>query len=1208
MEQALAESEQKFRTFFENEPEYCYMISPQGTILEANSAALSVLGYEKEELIGKPIESLYAPELSERVRQLLLQWKQTGEIRNEEMTIITRNGDRRTVLLSSSQVLGENGKPLHSVSIQRDITDRKKVQDELMRSEETARAFLNATTDLGLLMDREGLIIDLNDRMAKSIGGTRNEMIGKIIYDYLPPELAEQRKAKGLEIASKRKLHRFEDQREGHWFENSVYPIFDSNGEVGRFAVFSRDINDRKRWEQSIKESEEKFRSLAEQSPNMIFINKAGRIVYVNKKCEEITGYKREELYSPDFDFLTLIAPESLEMIKENFRRHSKGLEIPPYEYTIINKAGEKIVAINSSKLTEYEGQMAILGVVTDITEQKRVEKALAASELKYRSLFDNSIEGIGISSGNQIISANKALLDIFGYDSVEEFARKPILEHVAPESRKMIRWFMEKSQEGGVLPTTYEHRIICKNGQLKDIEVSTVRISKDGKQYAQSTFRDITERKRMEEAYHSLVDNSLQGLAIVQDGRIVFLNKAFYSTTDYSKEDFLNASPEQFQSIVHPDDRELVWSRHRDRLAGKPVPPRYDCRWIRKDGSTCWLELYASRIEYHGRPAIQVAYIDITERKEAEEALFKEKKFTEDTINAQIDTFFVFEAVTGKAIRWNKAFTDISGYTDEEIAGMPAPASYYSPEDLERTEAFIQMVMKEGAGTIELELICNDGRKVPTEYRVSIISDDQGEQKYFISIGRDITERKRAEEAMKKSSIIIDSTADAVITTDIAGNITFWNKGAEVIYGYRKEEAIGKPVSILYKEEDLHVLEAMIADLLEGKDIPGIEATCIDKNQQDVEILLSLTSVRDEDGNITELVGITKDITERKKSEEEIERIFNMTDYMICIAGLNGYFKRINSSFEQILGYSSEELLNKPFFDFIHPDDIEKTKTVVEEKLSSGCQVIGFENRYRCKDGSYKWLSWTSRPVVDEGIMYSIAYDVTDRKKAQEKLLEYQRQLKSLASELLLAEERERRRIATGVHDDIGQKLALAKLELQSMNEIVSEPDVSASLGHACELVDKAMQDARSLAFDLSNPVLYEVGFVAAVESLLTEQMIRKSGIKSEFKSKTRKLKLGQDMSIVLFQAVRELLTNVVKHAKAHEVKVCIDKSDNRVHVIVEDDGAGFELSKLQSPDRKKEGFGLFNVKERLEYLGGSFDIKSKPRQGTRVTMTVPL
>jgi PAS domain S-box-containing protein len=972
MEQALAESEQKFRTFFENEPEYCYMISPQGTILEANSTALSVLGYAKEELIGKPIESLYAPELYERGRQLLSQWKQTGEIRNEEMVIITRNGDRRTVLLSSAQVLGENGKSLHSISIQRDITESKKAQEELKKSKEFLDNVINSLDDSFFIKDQEHRWLMLNDAACELIGRPREELIGKSDYDIFPKEQANV-----------------------FWEKDSL--VF----ETGR----------------------------------------------TNVNEEHVTWHDRV--------------------------------------HTISSK----------------------------------------------KSLYTDPVTGQKFITGIN---------------------------------------------------------------------------------------RDITERKRLEEAHRSLVDNSLQGLAIVQDGRMVFINKAFTSTTGYSREDLLAASPEQLQSMVHPDDRELIWLRHRDRIAGKPVPARYEFRWIRKDGSTCWVEIYASRIEYQGRPAIQTAYIDITERKQAEEALFKEKKFTEDAINAQMDTFFVFETGTGKAIRWNKAFTDISGYTDEEIAGLPAPASYYSSEDLERAAAFIQNVLKEGVGTIELELICKDGRKVPTEYRVSLINDDQGEPKYFISIGRDITECKRAEEAMKKSSVIIDSTADAVITSDITGNITFWNKGAEIIYGYQKEEAVGKPVSILYKEENLHVLEAMIADLLEGKDIPGIEATCINKKQQDVEILLSLTSIRDADGNVTEFVGITKDITERKRMEERVAKsreLFSKIFYANPIPATittvsNDKLLMVNDAWLKLMGFDSqEEAIGKSAVDlglWADIEDREERNINLQQEGSSDIQ----EMRVHTPSGRIRDCLYTAEMIEYESQPHilSTAIDITERKKAQQKLLEYQRQLKSLASELLLAEERERRRIATGVHDDIGQKLALAKLELQSMNEIVTEPDVSASLGHACELVDKAMQDARSLAFDLSNPVLYEVGFAAAVESLLTERMMQKSGIKFEFKSKTRKLKLGQDMSIVLFQAVRELLTNVVKHANANKVKVCIDKSDNRVHVIVEDDGAGFELPKLQSPDRKKGGFGLFNVKERLEYLGGSFDIKSKPRQGTRVIMAVPL
>jgi len=847
---ALAESERRFRTFFENEPEYCYMISLQGTILEANSAALSVLGYTKEELIGKPVESLYAPELYERVRQLFSQWKQTGEIRNEEMVIITRNGDRRTVLLSSDQVLGENGKPLHSVSIQRDITERKKAQEELKRSKEFITNIINTLDDPFFVKDQEHRWFMLNDAACKVMGRPREELIGKSDYDLFPKEQADKFWERDSFVLESGQTDLNEEEITWHGKLHTISTkksLFTDSITGQKFVTGTiRDITEQKRTEEVIRESEEKFRSLAEQSPNMIFINKDGRIVYANKKCEEITGYMREEFYSPDFDFFNLIAPKSLDLVKENFRRHSKGLKIPPYEYTIINKAGERIDAINSCKLIQYEGRTSILGVVTDITGKKQVEEALRESEERLRL----AVQAVQLSTLDWNLLTDEIRLG--GYSNevlglapdVTSIPVSSLLERVNPGDLEQIRQAVKKVIDERTL-YNQEYRIIRPDGTERWIAAQGQPVyDKTGKAVRMIVVnQDITERKRLEEAYHCLVDNSLQGLAIVQNGRMVFLNKAFSSTTGHSREDLLAASPEQLRSLVHPDDHELVWARHRDRLVGKPVPARYEFRWIRKDGSTCWVEIYASRIEYMGHPAIQTAYVDITERK-----------------------------------------------------------------------------------------------------------------------------------------------------------------------------------------------------------------------------------------------------------------------------------------------------------------------------------------------------------------------------KTQQKLLDYQTQLKSLASELLLAEERERRRIATGVHDDIGQKLALAKLELQSIREIVSEPNVSASLGHACELVDKAMQDTRSLAFDLSNPVLYEVGFMAAVESLLSERMMQKSGIKSEFESKTHKLRLGQDTSIVLFQAVRELLTNVVKHANANKVKVCIDKLDHRVQVIVEDDGTGFELSALKSPDKEKSGFGLFNVKERLEYLGGSFDIKSKLGRGTRVTMAVPL
>ncbi|MDA3791923.1 MAG: ATP-binding protein, partial [Desulfobacula sp.] len=141
----------------------------------------------------------------------------------------------------------------------------------------------------------------------------------------------------------------------------------------------------------------------------------------------------------------------------------------------------------------------------------------------------------------------------------------------------------------------------------------------------------------------------------------------------------------------------------------------------------------------------------DIKEIKHAQDVLRKEKAFTETALNSQRDIFFLFELTTGKAIRWNQAFKDISGYTDEEISKMEAPASYYSPEDLERAAIVIKEVITSGFGVIEIDLICKDGRNVPTEYNVSLIKDDEGEPKYLISIGRDVTNRKQVEKEKNK-------------------------------------------------------------------------------------------------------------------------------------------------------------------------------------------------------------------------------------------------------------------------------------------------------------------------------------------------------------------------------------------------------------------------------------------------------------------------
>lgn len=233
----------------------------------------------------------------------------------------------------------------------------------------------------------------------------------------------------------------------------------------------------------------------------------------------------------------------------------------------------------------------------------------------------------------------------------------------------------------------------------------------------------------------------------------------------------------------------------------------------------------------------------------------------------------------------------------------------------------------------------------------------------------------------------------------------------------------------------------------------------------------------------------------------------------------------------------------------------------------------------------------------------------IIERRRAERKAIAAYEKLRCLASELCIVEERERRRLAAVVHDNIGQNLALAKLTLQSSMELVSDSDVSASLEKVCEVIDKAIQDAHSLTFELSNPVLYELGFEAAVEAWLVEQVQEKYGLKYKFIVDKQSPKLDNEISVILFQAVRELLVNVVKHAEAETVTVCIQEAGNRVKVTVEDDGVGFLPAKLQLPlsQNKTGGFGLFNIQERLEYLGGELKIESAPGKGTCITLISP-
>jgi signal transduction histidine kinase len=232
---------------------------------------------------------------------------------------------------------------------------------------------------------------------------------------------------------------------------------------------------------------------------------------------------------------------------------------------------------------------------------------------------------------------------------------------------------------------------------------------------------------------------------------------------------------------------------------------------------------------------------------------------------------------------------------------------------------------------------------------------------------------------------------------------------------------------------------------------------------------------------------------------------------------------------------------------------------------------------------------------------------DITDRRRADERVAEYQNRLRSLASRLVLTEQRERRRIAVFLHDQIGQALAVAKLRLGALREAATPEDKQCVVDEVAEVLDGVIGDIRSATFDLSPPILYELGFEAAVEWLL-EKVGQEHRLRVRFEGDGQPKPMAENVRIVLFLAVREVLTNIIKHAQARSASLSILREEDRLCVSIADDGRGFDMASAVWHGGGHGGFGLFSTRERLEHLGGRLEVTSAPGQGTKVTLVAPL
>jgi PAS domain S-box-containing protein len=346
-------------------------------------------------------------------------------------------------------------------------------------------------------------------------------------------------------------------------------------------------------------------------------------------------------------------------------------------------------------------------------------------------------------------------------------------------------------------------------------------------------------------------------------------------------------------------------------------------------------------------------------------------------------------------------------------------------------------------------------------------------------------------------------------------------------------------------------------------------------------------------------------------ESESRFRTIIREAALGIALIDTRGRVIEGNPALLAMLGYAAGELQGMEFTRINHPENTASSWENFQQLFSGVQDVCRVETRYIRKDG---WVGWGRQSIslVREAggkPQFAIALfeDITERRESEEKIRTYQEQLQSLASELSFTEERERRRLATVLHDHIAQLLVVAKGKFEKIQGSALYRSVAKPMEEIRRLIEESIRYTRSLVFELSPPILYELGFEPAME-WLAEHMQKQYGLAVVVEDDERPKPLDNEARVLLFRAVRELLFNVLKHSQASGARVCMRRAGEHLEVIVEDNGVGFAPDKLGGSSGKIEGFGLFSIRERLNYFGGRMEIESTPGEVTRVILSLPL
>ena len=889
----LHESKMRFRDLIENVIEGYYETDLNGNFTYFNNAVVKSTGFSKEELTGMNFREYTDADEADKIHQVFSEVYKTGASGQIlEYDVIRKDGSRMAVETSVHLLRHASGTPYGFYGILRDRTAQKKAEEALQQSEESYRSVLELAPDVITVSKLEdGRYLQVNDAFCKLTGYKAEEAIGRTAAElniYANPDdrsqllrsLPRQGQLEGREVRFRTKAGVVLDAL------LSARQI-EFAGQQCMLTIVAN-ITSLKKAQEALRKSEENYRNILQTMEEGYYeVDLSGRLTFFNAALCRMHGYAPEEMMG--IENRCYMSAETAERVYKAFNKVFRtGTPTQVLDYEITRKDGS--IGIQESSvvlLKDEQGQpIGFCGIARDRTEQKKAEQALQQSEQNLRITLDSIGDAVIATDVNgDVVRMNPVAEALTGWSLqqarglhlsnifhiIHESGRKPIENPVA----KVLR-------ERKIVGLGNSALLISRDGTARPISDSAAPILTPSGDLAGVVlvFRDVTEKRKVEKAlreseekYRSILEEMEEGYYEIDlQGNFTYFNEAMRRLYGYSDAELWGMN---YKKYVFPErTREIKRLFHKIFRTG--VPARIlDYEIIRKDGSICMIEMSAYPLRDQAGQMIGFWGIsrDRTERRRAEMALQEsEAKLRSIFENAAVG--IAYYTTEGKFIRVNKGFCDLVGYAAKELSGMKA-IDLTHPDDCEiETDASAKLLeAKKRSYTLEKRLISKGGAVLWARTSVSLVLGDQNEPMYFIAVLENITERKKAAEALKHSEeryrLLVDNATEGIYITQ-SGQIKFLNPKIEAIFRYTAREMIDMPfIDLIYPEDKAAVYQKNLRKL-DDEGLPGVFSFRIFNKEGDVLWVEQSTVSITWEGKPAAL-NFLRDITPQKKIEAQL-------------------------------------------------------------------------------------------------------------------------------------------------------------------------------------------------------------------------------------------------------------------------------------------------------------------------------------------------